>query len=217
MYSFLILSIPATVIFYCCIHTEYSFKSFFGPIAIGLTAGIISAIFKEYFIFSAYVATSGFFEHFLHILKTTFFPPVILFAFWDLFSKDGTRYKTTSAFPLLASFYAIFLPYISISSPEKHSFFFLFENPILFICTAFFSQAFYLKIKLSIESKKKNKTAVFAIAFVVISSILPAIQTLWYFKIFGFAHAVLAVIFAMATFIFYKITFIKENSLDTVL
>ena len=128
MYSFLILSIPATVIFYCCIHTEYSFKSFFGPIAIGLTAGIISAIFKEYFIFSAYVATSGFFEHFLHILKTTFFPPVILFAFWDLFSKDGTRYKTTSAFPLLASFYAIFLPYISISSPEKHSFFFLFEN-----------------------------------------------------------------------------------------
>lgn len=217
MYSFLILSIPAAVIFYCCIHTEYSFKSFFGPIAIGLTAGIVSAIFKEYFIFSAYVATSGFFEHFLHILKTTFFPPLILFALWDFLSKDDTKYKATSAFPLLASFYAIFLPYISISSPEKHSFFFLFENPILFICTAFFAQALYLKIKFSIESKQKNKTAVFAIAFVVISSVLPAIQTLWYFKIFGFAHIVLAIIFVAATFIFYKITFSKENSLDTVL
>lgn len=217
MYSFLILSIPAAVIFYCCIHTEYSFKSFFGPIAIGLTAGIASAIFKEYFIFSAYVATSGFFEHFLHILKTTIFPPVILFALWDFLSKDDTKYKTTSAFPLLASFYAIFLPYISISSPEKHSFFFLFENPILFICTAFFAQALYLKTKRSIESKQKNKTAAFAIAFIVISSVLPIIQTLWYFKIFGFVHAVIAVIFAAATFIFYKITFSKENSLDTVL
>ncbi|WP_296029166.1 hypothetical protein [uncultured Treponema sp.] len=217
MYSFLILSIPAAVIFYCCIHTEYSFKSFFAPIAIGLTAGIASAIFKEYFIFSAYVATSGFFEHFLHILKTTIFPPVILFALWDFFSKDDTEYKATSAFPLLASFYAIFLPYISISSPEKHSFFFLFENTILFICTAFFAQALYLKIKLSIKSKQKNKTAVFATAFVVISSVLPAIQTLWYFKIFGFAHIVLAAIFIAATFIFHKITFSKENSLDTVL
>lgn len=217
MYSFLILSIPAAVIFYCCIHTEYSFKSFFAPIAIGLTAGIVSAIFKEYFIFSAYVATSGFFEHFLHILKTTLLPPAILFALWDLFSKDETRYKATAAFPLLASFYAIFLPYISISSPEKHSFFFLFENPILFICTAFFAQALYLKIKTSIKSKQKNKTAILAIAFVIISSVLPAIQTLWYFKIFGFAHIVFSVIFAAATFIFYKITFRKENSLDTVL
>lgn len=217
MYSFLILSIPAAVVFYCCAHTEYSFKSFFAPIAIGLTAGIVSAIFKEYFIFSTYVATSGFFEHFLHILKTTLLPPAILFAFWDLFSKDETRYKVIAAFPLLASFYAIFLPYISISSPEKHSFFFLFENPILFICTAFFAQALYLKIKISIESKQKNKTAALAIAFIVILSVLPAIQTLWYFKIFGFAHIALAVIFAAAAFIFYKIAFIKENSLDTVL
>ncbi|WP_308692526.1 hypothetical protein [uncultured Treponema sp.] len=217
MYSFLILSIPAAIVFYCCIHTEYSFKSFFAPIAIGLTAGIVSAIFKEYFIFSAYVATSGFFEHFLHILKTTLLPPAFLFALWDLFSKDETRYKATAAFPLLASFYAIFLPYTSISSPEKHSFFFLFENPILFICTAFFAQALYLKIKISIKSKQKNKTAILAIVFVIISSVLPAIQTLWYFKIFGFAHIVFSVIFAAATFIFYKITFRKENSLDTVL
>lgn len=217
MYLFLILSIPAAIVFYCCTHTEYSFKNFFAPIAIGLTAGIISAIFKEYFIFSAYVATSGFFEHFLHILKTTLLPPVILFALWDLFSKDDTRYKAIASFPLLASFYAIFLPYISISSPEKHSFFFLFENPVLFICTAFSAQTLYLKIKLSIESKQKNKITVFAIAFVLISSVLPVIQTLWYFKIFGFAHIVLAVIFIVATFIFYKITFSKENSLDTVL
>ncbi|MDO5774562.1 MAG: hypothetical protein Q4P16_09660 [Spirochaetales bacterium] len=217
MYSFLILSIPATVIFYCCIHTEYSFKSFFAPIAIGLTAGIISAIFKEYFIFSAYVATSGFFEHFLHILKTTLLPPVILFTLWDLFSKDETSYKSTATFPLLASFYAIFLPYISISSPEKHTFFSLFENPILFICTTFLAQALYLKIKISIESKQKNKTAILAIAFIVISSVLPAIQALWYFKIFGFAHIVFSVIFAATTFIFYKIAFRKENSLDIVL
>ena len=217
MYSFLILSIPSAIVFYCCTHTEYSFKNFFAPIAIGLTAGIVSTIFKEYFIFSAYVATSGFFEHFLHILKATLFPPVILFTLLDFFSKDDEKYKTTTAFPLLASFYAIFLPYISISSPEKHSFFFLFENPILFICTAFSAQALYLKIKVSIKSAQKNKIAVLAIAFVLISSALPAIQTLWYFKIFGFAHIVLAAIFIAATFIFHKITFSKENSLDTVL
>ena len=217
MYSFLILSIPATVIFYCFNHSKYSFKNFLAPIAIGLTAGIVSAIFKEYFIFSAYIATSGFFEHFMHILKTTLLPPIILFALWDFFSKDDIKYKTTTAFPLLASFYAIFLPYISISSPEKHSFFFLFENPLLFICSSFFAQTLYLKIKLSIESKTKNKIPALSIAFIVSASVSPAIQTLWYFKMFGFAHTVLTIIFAGATFIFYKIAFRKENSLDTAL
>ena len=217
MYSFLILSIPAAVVFYCCIHTEYKFKSFLAPIAIGLTAGIAAAVFKEYFIFSAYVATSGFLEHFLHILKETFLPPLILFALWEFLSKDDTKYKNTASFPLLASFYAIFLPYISISSPEKNSLFFLFENPFLFILTVFFDQAIYYKIKISIKSGEKHKTAVLAAAFVAASSIPPAIQTIWYFKISEFAHIALAVIFFAATLIFHKITFAKENSLDTVL
>ncbi|MGN0729162.1 hypothetical protein [Treponema sp.] len=216
MYSFLIFSIPAAVLFYCLSNTEYEFRDFIAPILAGLCSGIFISLFKEYFIFSSYIATSGFIRYFFHAAKAIIIPQTLLLAAWNFFSKDSDAYKTEAVFPVLASFYSVFLPYISISSQERHSVFFLFASPLLVICSALFSQAVYAKIKLPDFRTSKKNFIVCILIFIAGAAFPSAAQTLWYFKFPLILQLLTMVLFAAVTFIFHKVSLRHENSLDTI-
>lgn len=217
MYSFLLLSIPAVTLCYCFCHSEYDFRNFLIPIFFGVLAGILTSAVREFFIFSVRIPEGSVIGNMMHLSKSTLFPCLVLCGVFTILSKDDELYKTAALFPLTASFYAVYLPYIVISGPENRSFFLLFISPVLTLSTVSSVQAAAALIKSKAASCGIKKALPYVMLFPAAALIQPAIQALWHCKAGGILHLVLAALFAAAALIFHKFTFRKANSLDTVL
>lgn len=211
MYSFLILSIPVCIAFYCIIQKDYGITSFISPIIAGAFIGIVVSFIKEFFILSDYDVPANFFLYAIHLSWETILPIVTLTLFWFLISKDEEPYKHSALFPLIASFYAVFLPYETISSEEAPSSFFLFIKPPLLTGLIIISCGLILLSKKNYHSKKYRKSALFLALFVVSLFTEPVIQSLWYFKIASVLYLILFFIVILLTFTIYKIAFTQKT------
>lgn len=173
---------------------------------------IISIIYCFVDFFTAYAYRNpiyGVFANFPYYFLSTIFVPILICAFiLFLLSKDSWIFKLQSFTPMLIGFYAIFLPYETISKNDNFDFFLLFVVPIIFF-TMIILQEFALELLVSVLQKATKKIAILFSALTIILAItLPAIiYSIYYTKIvfpFGIVLTVLFVAGTVCLYVFSK-------------
>lgn len=173
---------------------------------------IISIIYCFVDFFTAYAYRNpiyGVFANFPYYFLSTIFVPILICALiLFLLSKDSWIFKLQSFTPMLIGFYAIFLPYETISKNDNFDFFLLFVVPIIFF-TMIILQEFALELLVSVLQKATKKIAILISALTIILAItLPAIiYSIYYTKIvfpFGIVLTVLFVAGTVCLYVFSK-------------
>lgn len=132
MILFASLLLPVFLIGYFIIKKD---KSIIMPVSIGVITALLVCLFRMFFVYAHRIIPYSFSQNFIYfILRQSVLPVFIIYGLFFLFSKDSLEYKIKMCFPLLVSFYMIYLPYIIITSSEGlYSFYPLFVKPIVFL------------------------------------------------------------------------------------
>lgn len=132
MILFASLLLPVFLIGYFIIKQD---KSIVIPVSIGVIIAVLVCLFRMFFVYAHRIIPYSFSQNFIYyLLRQCVLPVFIIYGLFFLFSKDNLEYKIKMCFPLLISFYMVYLPYIIITSSEGlYSFYPLFVKPIVFL------------------------------------------------------------------------------------
>lgn len=132
MILFASLLLPVFLIGYFIIKQD---KSIVIPVSIGVIIAVLVCLFRMFFVYAHRIIPYSFSQNFIYyLLRQSVLPVFIIYGLFFLFSKDNLEYKIKMCFPLLISFYMVYLPYIIITSSEGlYSFYPLFVKPIVFL------------------------------------------------------------------------------------
>jgi hypothetical protein len=221
MYLFLLAALPAFCFGWLFSQPKYERNSFIPPLLWGSLSAVLVCTIKAFFVFSNYVWTISFFSGFIHVLfKDVLLPCVILYALFFFISKDDNEYKADSFLPLMASFYAIYIPYRVLSMDEPLSVFPLFVKPVLFVSLVSFLSSLLHRIFDLIEEeedkKVRSKKLAKLIGFVLLAVCIPAMLEAWW-HLGGKLYFIipLAVIYAALAFVVY-LKFKKDTTQEPV-
>ena len=199
MNIFLLISIPAILIWAILTNPEYRWTSFVPPALTGLLVAIITCFIKEFFIFYSHIATSNFIAHFAYLsARDSIIPLTVLSLIFMLFSKDDADYKAESVLPLALSFFTVYIPYFIITGKEPQAMFLLIVKPILFIALGFITSAILKRMFAFMNDKNSSLTAI-SIFLTVIALVIPSlIETIWYYNINAFIWIISSIIYVAA-------------------
>ncbi len=197
-------ALPAVIIWYSFSQKDFTFRNFIPAILIGFFSALIVCLVKEFFILSDSILTTNTFETFIKLfVKETLLPSAILIAVFLLFSKDSSEYKGAAILPLLASFYAVFIPYSGFTSAEKATAFMIFTKPLLFTALCIWLELFISKA-LSLFAEKKISAFIIVTVLSIAASLVPAaIQTLWYYDTLFPLHIILTSLYFIGSLVMY--------------
>ena len=163
MYLFMFLLLPLILAAWCF----YKKDSHLIPVIFtGIVAAVLVCGFKAFFLYSHRIIPYSFERNVLYLLvRQTLLPVVLLYGIFFAWSKDKISYKVESFFPLLISFYMLYLPYTIISTSEGlYTSFPLLVKPVLFVVMIF---SLGLSAK-HIEKTVINKKYLFSVIWVII-------------------------------------------------
>ena len=123
----------------------------------------------------------SFVDLFLDFFIKETLPMIYVYLLFFLISKDSVEYKIRAFFPVVASFYAVFIPYRIIFSDIDFSPFILFCKPVIYLSAIIaFSISFYFCYSF-IKEKNKLLSVLFSI-FAVLFFLFPSIISAFYFS-----------------------------------
>ena len=130
MTIFMYLFLPLILTLFCFC---YRSKKNIPVLYIGIMASIILCAIKMLFFYSHRIVPYSFTENFVYFLiRETLLPSVIIYGLFFCFSKDTLEFKLCSVFPLLTSFYVIYMPFCIVNAASGYmNSFSLFIKPIL--------------------------------------------------------------------------------------
>lgn len=199
MYLFLLVAIPAAVAGYMFAQPEHERKSFVPPVLCGCIMAVLICAVKAMFIFTEHVWTASFVSGFsMRFLFQWLLPVGALYALFLLVSRDSCGYKLSAFFPLTASFYAVFVPFLVITGEERPSLFLLFAKPVLGVSALQLVSFFLRKLCCGIKAKSALRVVVYALLAFVCLMVPPALETLWYFGSPLFLWLPLCLVFSAA-------------------
>ena len=136
-------------------------------IFIGTVAAVLVCGFKAFFLYSHRIIPYSFQSNVIYLLvRQTLLPVILVYGIFFVWSKDKVSYKVEAFFPLLISFYMLYLPYTIISTSEGlYTTFPLLVKPVLFV-VMIFSLALGAK---HIERTIVNKKYIFTVIWILIS------------------------------------------------
>jgi len=142
----------------------------------GAVAAVLVCGFKAFFLYSHRIIPYSFESNVLYLLiRQTLLPVILLYGLFIVWSKDKISYKVEAFFPLLISFYMLYLPYTIVSTTEGlYTSFPLFVKPVLFV-VMIFSLALSAK---HIEKSIRNRKIIFAIIWILIGLVSVVIPSL---------------------------------------
>lgn len=207
MIAFLILLIPAALLMYWIWTKE---KKDIIAIFCGLISATVFTALKVFFTFSHRLVPYSFSENFgYYLAKYSCLPVLVVFIVFSLVAKDTIEYKVKSFFPLVSSFYMVYLPYSIMSfSSSIYSGYEIFLKPLVYL-------AMLVQCGLSINSiyrsviSKKILFVIVNILLFIFYLIFPAISDALYAINYKFALIVVFdILFMIVPFglcIFYLI------------
>ena len=169
---------------------------------------ILSVIYCFVDFFTAYAYRApvyGLFTNFTYYFLSTILVPMLVCAVpLFLLSKDSWTFKLQTYTPMLIGFYAIFLPYETISKNDTFDFFLLFMIPVIY-STMFFLQEFGLEyIVLYINKKLIKKSLWVSVSAILLAILIPAMIYDFYFtKLFTPLAVIFSAIFIVGTFLLH--------------
>jgi len=205
MFTFAVLLLPVALAFY---FAQSEKKVNIILLITGTITGFLVFGLKEFFTLSHRIVPLSFGSNFLYLFfREAFIPIVLIYGVFFLISKDDLEFKFDAFFPLIASFYCVFLPYSIATSPEAKTAFELLGKPLLFLSLLGSLSHGIAIIKIALG--KNKKLLALGIGLIVISFSLPAIaESLFLTGASAFAFALVTVISILLTasgLIFQKI------------
>lgn len=163
MYIFLLSLLPLSFAAFCFWRKDRQVV----PVAmLGFITAVIVCLVKVIFTYAhrviPYVLADNF-EFFL--LRQILAPVILLYGLFFAISRDSIGYKIKSYFPLMSSFYMVYMPYVIISSAEPTpSAFQTFVQPVILL-SMLAMQAFALDSGYKFALKKKIALSI--VSFVI--------------------------------------------------
>ncbi|MBQ0002419.1 MAG: hypothetical protein KBT21_02665 [Treponema sp.] len=211
MTLFLLTILPLSIlIFY--FQKEKNDRAHLLPIIfIGFFTGTFFITYKLLFSSIYYLPSASFGLNFLYYFFTqTLIPSAVIFGLFFFFGKkDSVSQRCTFFFPVLASFYSVFLPYLILETDKPYSAFYLFAKPLLFL-----SLFIFVHVWLSKKCTMKTTTAkdVCNYSALVIAFCFPAlIESLWLIGINFFVWFIPMILFFVVNIL---LIFPKSNIKD---
>lgn len=182
MFAFMVLLFPI-VLGFCCAHSTKRIYGFL--IAIGALTGIVvsgcTAVFSYMHRVPEYSFASNFFYF---LLKEYLLPMVIVYAAYFFCTKDDYDFRVKAFFPVIASFFAIYIPYCTIASyAAAFSFYLLFIKPVVVLSMVFLCSL--IAYKIYNFANNSNVGMIVLYSFLALCAVVfPAvIETLWLLEI----------------------------------
>ena len=197
MYLFMLLLLPLILAAWCF----YKRDSHLIPVIVmGLIAAVLVCGFRAFFLYSHRIIPFSFERNMWYLLiRQTLLPVILLYGLFFLVSRDTISYKVEALFPLLISFYLLYLPYTIISTSEKIiTTFPLFIKPVLFTVMIFSLGLSAKHIEKIIRAKKYFFSAVW-ILIALVSIVFPSVmETMYMLDMSYFLILVLSCIYSAA-------------------
>lgn len=178
MLLFLILLLP-------CALTTYSFmlkdKKIFLPAVTGFFSAVIVCACRYFFSYEHRLVYSSFSSNFLYYLvKQNFLPLIVVTLVFALVTKDTWEYKVKNFFPLITSFFAVYLPYCVITSSEYYyQAYDLFLKPVIYLAMLVQLSFSLISLYQAIVNKKVGFAVINAL-LILLYLIYPAISDTLY-------------------------------------
>ena len=173
MYLFMFLLLPLILAAWCF----YKKDSHLIPVILtGAVAAVLVCGFKAFFLYSHRIIPYSFESNVIYLLvRQTLLPVILVYGIFFAWSKDEISYKVEAFFPLLISFYMLYLPYTIISTSEGlYTTFPIIVKPVIFV-VMIFSLALSAK---HIEKTVKNRKFVFSAVWVIIGLVSVVVPSL---------------------------------------
>lgn len=164
----------------------------------GLITAVLVCGFRAFFLYAHRVIPFLFGLNMWYLLlRQTLLPIIALYGIFFAVSKDTISYKVEALFPLLISFYILYLPYTILSTSEKViTTFPLFIKPVLFTVMIFSLGLSAKHIEKTIRAKKYFFTAVWII-IALVSIVFPSVtETMYLLDMSYFLILVLSGVFS---------------------
>lgn len=132
MLLFLLLLFPVSLVLYFTFTKE---KKFLLVVYMGFITAVIVCAVAFITSYPHRIIPDSFFKNYLYyFIKITFLPMLLLPAAFCVFSKNSPDFKAKSIFPLMASFYVVFLPYHIMSlTDSRYSLYDISLRPIIYL------------------------------------------------------------------------------------
>lgn len=147
----------------------------------GLISAVLVCGFRAFFLYSHRIIPLSFELNLLYLLlRQTLLPVIVLYGVFFLVSKDEIAYKVEAFFPLLISFYLLYLPYTILSGLDHIiTTFPLFVKPTLYTVMIFSLGLSAKHIEKTVNAKKYIFTAVWII-IALVSLVFPSVMETMY-------------------------------------
>lgn len=140
MILFLITLLPISLLIFYFQKEKDNRAQFLPVIFIGFFTGAFYVVYKIMFSSSYYLPAASIGLNFLYYVFTqTIIPIGVIFGLFLFFGKkDSIEDRCAFFFPIVASFYSLYLPYLIIETDKPYSSFYLFAKPLLYLCLLIF-------------------------------------------------------------------------------
>jgi len=185
MLIFLFILFPLALIIYCIWTKE---KRDIIPIFSGMMAAVLFCALKVFLTYAHRVVPYDFSENLVYfLLKISMLPILILYFAFFLMVKDSVEYKIKAFFPLISSFYAVYLPYFIVSaSSSVYSGYDLLLRPVIYLASIC-SCAISLKYLYKTFFEKKYIISIINLLLLLLAMLLPAVSDALYAIHYSFA------------------------------
>ena len=202
MCLFMFILIPAILV-YECLRAENKLVLLLS--LCGMVTGILVSACTAVFTYLHRVPDYGFGSNFVYYLLSFYALPVILlYAAYFFCTKDSREIRIKAFFPLTASFYMIFMPYVIIASDNSLcSFFMLFVKPVLLVSMLFICSRLCHNINDGVLNQQVPKIVVNSVLLILAFSVPAALETMWvlnFLEIVVFAVSFVIALFALVLF-----------------
>lgn len=186
------------IIFY--LKKDRNNRAFFLPIIFtGFFTGVLYLAYKLLFSTFYHIPQANIFANFIYyLIFQAIIPIVAIYGLFFLFArKDTIEDRFSFFFPLIASFYSVFLPYMVLETQKPYPGFLLFIKPLMFLAMFIIIQIYLSKL---LETKGNSKETAKKIGIIILALCIPAfVESLWVvnvFPLFWIIPATLIILFA---------------------
>lgn len=202
MYLFMFIIIPAILV-YSCIRAENKIVLLLS--LAGAFTGVLVSICTALFTYLHRVPDYNLFSNFFYYLLTFYaLPMILLYSVYFFITKDSLEIRVKAFFPLTASFYAVFMPFMIIGSDNcLNSFFMLFAKPVLLISMLFVASRLLYNIFDGSRNSNLSKILVNSLLFLMTLSLPALMESMWILnmaEILVYAISIVFGLFALGLF-----------------
>ncbi len=209
MLLFLIFLLPCALLTYSFISKD---KKIILPVFAGLITASIVCACRYFFSYEHRLIYSSFGQNFAYyLIKQDFLPLLIVSLVYALISRDCAEYKFKNFFPLLTSFFAVYLPYCVITSSEiYYQAYDLFLKPIIYLAMLTQIALCLVNIWNSLTSGK-IVFIVLDVLIIILYAIYPAVSDALYAIDYSFALIlVIGILYSLLPLVFLIIKIARK-------